>query len=79
MRDTCAQGLVHHPGVGIEDPGSRNRLRGRMAGMLGKVTKDVNYKDITVLITAERFTYVEWKAELLFCNSTRRDLPIPED
>jgi hypothetical protein len=42
-----------------------------MAGMLGNVTKDVNgkdYKDTTVLIIAERFTYVEWKAEPSFCN-----------
>ena len=75
MRDTCAQGLVHHPGVGVEDPGSRDRLRSRMAGMLGNVTKDVNgkdYKDTTVLTTAERSTYVEWKAELSFCNRVHK-------
>ena len=68
MRDTCAQGVVHRT---VEPLGDRNGLRGRMAGMLGNVTKDVNgkdHKDITILKTGEIPTYVEWKAELSFCS-----------
>ena len=44
MRDTYAQGFVHHPVLGIQDPRSKNKFRGRMADMLGNVTKNVKWQ-----------------------------------